>query len=336
MTHSQSKRGPKARGQITLSASRDIPFDKLVLSQSNVWRIKAGVSIEELAADISRRTLLQSLTVRPVLDDDGAETGMFEIPAGGRRYRALELLVQRKQLARTAPVPCVIRTERLAEEDSLAENIQRAPLHPLDQFPAFLAMREKGMGEEEIAVAFFVSSNAVRQRLRMAAVSPALLEVYAEDGMSLEQLMAFTLNPDHARQDQVWEAIQQSWSKETPASKLATVVNGLSVLFPCGTHACWQLVVNDRTGAPTLTDMGASFGIATGGEPTLFIAAPPDAGSVWVRLANEVSGAVLEQEITAYLPANTQLLSPRLFTNNGTRAAAVACDCSGIYVGTDY
>ncbi len=94
--------------------------------------------------------------------------------------------------------------------------------------------------------------------------------------------------------------------------------------------------MNDRTGAPTLTDMGASFGIATGGVPTLFIAAPPDAGSVWVRVANEVSGAVLEQEITAYLPANTQLLSPRLFTNNGTRAAAVACDCSGIYVETDY
>src|SRR5947199_8127859 len=64
--------------KITLSASRDIPFNKLVLSQSNVRRIKAGVSIEELAQDIARRTLLQSLTVRPVLDGDGNETGMFE------------------------------------------------------------------------------------------------------------------------------------------------------------------------------------------------------------------------------------------------------------------
>ena len=36
--------------KIALSASRDIPFNKLVLSQSNVRRIKAGVSIEELAA----------------------------------------------------------------------------------------------------------------------------------------------------------------------------------------------------------------------------------------------------------------------------------------------
>src|SRR5262249_48313353 len=120
----------KSVQKITLSQSRDIPFNRLVLSQSNVRRIKAGVSLEELAQDIARRTLLQSLTVRPVLDGDGNETGMFEIPAGGRRYRALELLVQQKRLPRTAPIPCVVRTEGLAEEDSLAENVQRAPLHP--------------------------------------------------------------------------------------------------------------------------------------------------------------------------------------------------------------
>ncbi len=66
--------------KIVLSSSRDIPFNKLVLSQSNVRRIKAGVSIEELAEDIARRTLLLSLTVRPVHDADGVETGMFEVP----------------------------------------------------------------------------------------------------------------------------------------------------------------------------------------------------------------------------------------------------------------
>ena len=200
----------KSQPKIALSVSRDIPFNKLVLSQSNVRRVKAGVGIEELAEDIARRTLLQSLTVRPVLDESGAETGMYEVPAGGRRYRALELLVKQKRLARTAPVPCIVRTGGIAEEDSLAENVQRAPLHPLDQFRAFLALREKGQSEEEIAAAFFVSVAVVRQRLRLAAVSPKLLEVYAEDGMTLEQLMAFTVNPDHARQTQVWEALQHS------------------------------------------------------------------------------------------------------------------------------
>jgi ParB family chromosome partitioning protein len=94
--------------KITLSPSRDIPFNKLVLSQSNVRRVKAGVSIEQLAESIAQRTLLQSLNVRAVVDGEGNETGMFEVPAGGRRYRALELLVKQKRMARTQPVPCVV------------------------------------------------------------------------------------------------------------------------------------------------------------------------------------------------------------------------------------
>jgi ParB family chromosome partitioning protein len=203
--------------KISLSASRDIPFNKLVLSQSNVRRVKAGVSIEELAEDIARRTLLQSLNVRPVLDGEGKGTGMFEVPAGGRRYRALELLVKQKRLAKTAPIPCVIRdasAEASAEEDSLAENIHREPLHPLDQFRAFQTFREKGLSEEDIAARFFVTPAVVKQRLRLAAVSPKLLEVYAEEGMTLEQLMAFTVTNDHARQEHVWAAIEHSYNKE--------------------------------------------------------------------------------------------------------------------------
>ena len=200
--------------KITLSVSRDIPFNKLLLSGCNVRRIKAGVSIGELADDIARRTLLQSLTVRPVLDADGAETGLYEIPAGGRRYRALELLVKQKRLAKTAPIPCIVRTDGIAVEDSLAENIQRAPLHPLDQFRAFLTLREAGQSEEEIAAVFFVSVAVVKQRLRLASVSPKLLDAYAEDAMTLDQLMAFTVSGDHERQEQVYERLQASYSKE--------------------------------------------------------------------------------------------------------------------------
>jgi ParB family transcriptional regulator, chromosome partitioning protein len=204
----------QATQKITLSVSRDISFNKLLLSGCNVRRIKAGVSIGELADDIARRTLLQSLTVRPALDADGAETGMYEIPAGGRRYRALELLVKQKRLAKTALIPCVVRTDGIAEEDSLAENVQRAPLHPLDQFRAFLALRETGQSEEEIAAAFFVAVAVVKQRLRLAAVSPKLLDAYAEDALTLEQLMAFTVSGDHERQEQVWDRLQSAYSKE--------------------------------------------------------------------------------------------------------------------------
>ncbi len=196
--------------KIKLSPSRDIPFNKLVLSQSNVRRVKAGVSIEQLAESIALRTLLQSLSVRAVVDADGQETGMFEVPAGGRRYRALELLVKQKRMAKTQPVPCVVRDDGIAEDDSLAENDERIGLHPLDQFRAFQSLREGGMSEEEIAARHFVTPAIVKQRLRLASVSPKLHDVYAEDGMTLEQLMAFSVTADQARQEQVWDNVTRS------------------------------------------------------------------------------------------------------------------------------
>ncbi|HQU67396.1 MAG TPA: ParB/RepB/Spo0J family partition protein [Albidovulum sp.] len=208
----------KAVQKITLSRSRDIPFDKLVLSQANVRKIKANVSVEELAEDIARRGLLQSLNVRPLLDTEGQETGMFEVPAGGRRYQALALLVKQKRLAKDAPVPCVLRdgdSDILAEDDSLAENTQRAALHPLDQFRAFKALREKGQSEEQIAAAFFVPATVVKQRLKLVSVAEELLEVYAADEMTLEELMAFTVSSDNERQVQVWSAVKDSgWQRE--------------------------------------------------------------------------------------------------------------------------
>lgn len=203
--------------KITLNGSRDIPFNKLALSQANVRRVKSGLSIEELAADIERRGLLQSLNVRPVLDAGGVETGMFEIPAGGRRFRALELLVKQKKLFKTAPIPCIVQDANSpipAEEDSLAENVRRVDLHPLDQFRAFRALLEKGQSEEEIAARFFVTPAVVKQRLRLITVSEKLLSLYSEDEIRLDQLVAFSISDDHARQEQVWEILSRGHNRD--------------------------------------------------------------------------------------------------------------------------
>ena len=54
--------------------------------------------------------------------------------------------------------------------------------------------------------------------------------------------------------------------------------------------------------------MGVIFTIAIGGVLTLFIAAPPNGSSVWVRVVDKVSGTVFEEEITADLLAATQYL----------------------------
>jgi ParB family chromosome partitioning protein len=197
--------------KITLNAGRDIPFNKLVLSQQNVRKTKAGVSIEDLAEDIAHRGLLTSLNVRPEVDGDGKETGIYRIPAGGRRYRALELLVSQKKLTKTVAIPCIIsKADTLEVEDSLAENVTRVDLHPLDEFRAIMTLREQGLDDEDIAARFHMSVATVRQRLRLASVSPRLLEIYASDQMKHGQVMAFSITNDHVRQEQVWDTISRS------------------------------------------------------------------------------------------------------------------------------
>jgi hypothetical protein len=118
-------------------------------------------------------------------------------------------------------------------------------------------------------------------------------------------------------------------------SKIAAAFIGIG--FQRGTHANWQIAHNSGSGAPTLINLGASFPVdAPTNVLTLFLYAAPNAASVWVRVVEEVSGAIAEVELTTNLPAATQLLSPRNYMNTGSTAAAVAYDCSGVYVETDY
>ncbi|MDT8857791.1 DUF2793 domain-containing protein [Paracoccaceae bacterium Fryx2] len=118
---------------------------------------------------------------------------------------------------------------------------------------------------------------------------------------------------------------------------LATTVNCIGIGFQRGTHANWQLVHNDGSGAPTLIDMGASFPVnSLTNVLTLYIAAAPNGSDIGVRVVEEVSGAATEFTIITDMPAATQLLSPRNYMNTGATAAAVAYDCSGVYVETDY
>lgn len=207
----------KAAQKLELNPSENIPYDQLVLSQTNVRRVKNGVSIEELAEDIGRRRLILSLNVRPVLDDDGKETGTFEVPAGGRRFMALGILIKQKKMAKNALVPCIVNRngDTLAEEDSLVENTHRADLHPLDQYRAIKRLVDLGLDDhEEIAARLLLTPTIVKQRLKLAAVSPKILERFEKGEIRYDQLTRFTVTDDHARQEQVWEVVSRSNSSD--------------------------------------------------------------------------------------------------------------------------
>jgi ParB family chromosome partitioning protein len=197
------------------TAITEISLSKLVPSEANVRRTGRDANIEELAASIAAHGLLQNLSVRAVLKADGTETGKFEVVAGGRRHAALKLLAKRKSLSKNVPIPCRLLEEGVAEEISLAENATQCPMHPADQYEAFANLaREHGMAAEDIAARFGVTASVVKQRMKLGAVAPALMQVYREDGMTLDQLMGFTITDDHARQERVWSELGWNKSRE--------------------------------------------------------------------------------------------------------------------------
>ena len=64
-----------------------------------------------------------------------------------------------------------------------------------------------GNGPEDIAARFGVTPPVVRQRLKLAAVSPKLIALYRKGDMTLDCLMAFTVSDDHKQQEKVWKAL---------------------------------------------------------------------------------------------------------------------------------
>jgi ParB family transcriptional regulator, chromosome partitioning protein len=99
------------------------------------------------------------------------------------------LLAKRRHIKKTDLIRCVLDTEHDAHEISLAENVIRSAMHPADEFEAFsLLHTEKGMAADDIAARFGVSPAVVRQRLKLAAVSPALMAVCGGPGRASFQM----------------------------------------------------------------------------------------------------------------------------------------------------
>lgn len=181
-----------------------IPLCQLRPSKINVRKTYPLVDIEQLARTIAEKGVLKNLVVRP-LGGQG-EKRLYEIPAGGRRFAALKLLVKRGKINRAYPVPCLVRNDDDAEaiEVSLIENFTHAPLHPADQFEAFAELVGRGASADDVAARFGVTPTFVEQRLKLAGVSPRLVAEYRENAMSLEQFTAFTVVNDHQAQEDVW------------------------------------------------------------------------------------------------------------------------------------
>ncbi|TGP52498.1 ParB/RepB/Spo0J family partition protein [bacterium M00.F.Ca.ET.230.01.1.1] len=191
-----------------------IPLGKLVPSKSNVRRITDKGDRAALAASIEHHGLIQNLVVRK------AEKGnKYEVVAGGRRLDALTLLmkdgrsVEGVTVTKDYPVRVVMKAEGSDTEISLAENVQRVGMHPVDEITAYRELVEQGAEVENIAARFGQSVVTVRQRLKLASLSPRILDVMRDDEINLEQARALAISDDHEAQEKAWFE-QSNWNRD--------------------------------------------------------------------------------------------------------------------------
>ena len=205
------------------TTERTIPLSRLIHSAANVRVTGRGDGIAALAASIAAHGLRQNLNVQP-----SADGRRFEVVAGGRRLRALKLLAKEGRLPRSAPVACrVLADGDDPAEISLAENAMRTAMHPDDQCDAFRALiDEKGMPVDDIAARFGVTPALVRQRLKLAGVSPSLRALYRKGGLTLEHMMALAISDDHAAQEAAWRGLPD-WNKSPLALKRSLTQDAL-------------------------------------------------------------------------------------------------------------
>ncbi|WP_119390747.1 ParB/RepB/Spo0J family partition protein [Taklimakanibacter lacteus] len=237
-----------------------IPLNKLKKSPRNARKTPhSEADIEAYAASIAAKGILQNLVVEPELDASGEPTGFYFVTIGEGRRLAQVLRAKRKQIKKTEPIRCVIDTANDPFEISLDENVTRTAMHPADQFEAFRELAEnRGRGAEEIAARFGVTAHVVKQRLRLGAVSPKLIQVYRDGGLTLDQLMAFAIIEDHARQEQVYENLSYNrdpsfirrdlMKTHIPATDRRAIFIGAEAYTEAGGNIVRDLFTEDRGG----------------------------------------------------------------------------------------
>lgn len=162
-------------------ADKSLPIERVQPNPDQPRRDFDKSALEDLAASIREKGIIQPLIVRP----SPRTSGDFEIVAGERRWRAA-------QLAKLHEVPVLIRdfddTEVL--EVAIIENIQRADLNPVEEASGYSQLMERfGHTQEKLATALGKSRSHIANSVRLLGL-PEEVQVFLRDG---------SLSAGHAR-----------------------------------------------------------------------------------------------------------------------------------------
>lgn len=139
-------------------ASENLPLDKIRPNLKQPRKTFYQETLEELAASIKERGVLQPIVVRPVKTAEGTR---YEIVMGERRYRACQILGM-------TSIPAIVRelSDEDAAADSLLENLQREDMNPIEKARAIQGLLQF-MSYERVAKTLGVSETTLRRSLEL-------------------------------------------------------------------------------------------------------------------------------------------------------------------------
>jgi ParB family chromosome partitioning protein len=148
-----------AAGTERTRTPRRVPIELLRRNPRNPRRDFAGPQLDELAASIKERGIIQPIAVRPVF----GQAESYEIIAGERRWQAA-------QRAGLHEVPIVVHdvTDVQALELAIIENVQREDLNPIEEAAGYQALIDEfKYAQDDIARTVGKSRSHVANMLRL-------------------------------------------------------------------------------------------------------------------------------------------------------------------------
>ena len=169
---------------------RLIPIEQIIPNPDQPRRNFTPEQLEELAASIKTKGVIQPLIVRPKPESDN----LYEIVAGERRWRA-------SQMAKLHELPVIVRDFNDTEvlEVAIIENIQRADLNPIEEARAYRQLMFKfGHTQEKMAEALGKSRSYIANLLRLLNLSEDIQTMVEGGDLSAGHARALitATNPD--------------------------------------------------------------------------------------------------------------------------------------------
>lgn len=140
---------------------RRAPIENLQPNPRNPRRLFTDDELDELAASIRERGIIQPIVVRAIKGDN------FEIIAGERRWRA----AQRAGL-HDVPIAVVEANDAQSLEYAIIENVQRTDLNPIEEATGYLALMDDfNRTQEEVAQIVGKSRPHIANTIRLLKLS---------------------------------------------------------------------------------------------------------------------------------------------------------------------